>query len=87
MILIQQFSSNYTPPVDVLYHKIQFNVIYFNCAFTKLIIPKAGNRTLATMPARESWVVARLSHSCSQSVGLIAVTVTTVSVVFCIIQI
>jgi hypothetical protein len=39
------------------------------------------------MPARESWVMARLSHSCSQSVGLIDVTVTTVSVVFCIVQI
>jgi hypothetical protein len=65
---------------------IQFNVIYFNCAFTKLIVPKAGNITLATMPARESWVMARFSHSCSQSVGLIAVTVTTVSVVFCIVH-
>jgi hypothetical protein len=66
---------------------MQFNVIYFNCAFTKLIVPKAGNRTLATMPACESWVMARLSHSYSQSVGLIAVTVTTISVVFCIFQI
>jgi hypothetical protein len=64
-----------------------FNVIFFNCAFTKLIVPKAGNRTLATMPARESWVMARLSHSCFQSLGLIAVTVTTISVVFCIVQI
>jgi hypothetical protein len=38
---------------------IQCNVIYFNCAFTKLIVPKEGNITLATMPARESWVGAR----------------------------
>jgi hypothetical protein len=68
-------------------YSIKFNVIYFNCAFTELIVPKAGNITLATMPARESWVRARLSHSCSQSVGLIAVTVTTVSVVFCTVQI
>jgi hypothetical protein len=70
-----------------LYHSIQFNVIYFKCSFTKLIVPKAGNRTLSTMPAREIWVMAWLSHSCSQSVGLIAVTVTTVSVVFCIVQV
>jgi hypothetical protein len=66
---------------------VQFNVILFNCAFTKLIVPKAGNITLATMPARESWLMAPLSHSCSQSVGLIAVTVTTISVVFCIVHI
>jgi hypothetical protein len=71
-----------------LRHKLFiFNVIYFNCAFTKLIVPKLGNRTLATLPGRENWVMARLSHSCSQFVGLIAVTVTTVSVVFCIVQI
>jgi hypothetical protein len=66
---------------------IEFNIIYFNCAFTKLIVPKEGNITLATMPARESWVGARLSNSCYQSVGLIAFTVTIVSVVFCIVQI
>jgi hypothetical protein len=71
----------------VLALSIQFNVIYFNVAFTKLIVPKAGNRTLATMPARESWVGARLSNSCSPSGGLIAFTVTTVSVFFCIVQI
>jgi hypothetical protein len=68
-------------------NSIQFNVIYFNCAFTKLIVPKEGNRTLATMPARESWVGARLSNSCSPSVGLTAFTVTTVSAVFCIVQV
>jgi hypothetical protein len=67
--------------------EIQFNVIYFNCAFTKLIVPKAGNRMLAAMPARESYVMARLSHSCYKSFGLIDVAVTTVSVVFCIVQI
>jgi hypothetical protein len=43
----------------VSFHLFKFNIIYFNCAFTKIIVPKAGNRTLATMPARESWVVAR----------------------------
>jgi hypothetical protein len=72
---------------DMPKHPIQFNVIYSNCAFTKLIAPKAGNITLATIPAREIWVMARLSHSCFQSIGLIALTVTTVSVVFCIVQI
>jgi hypothetical protein len=66
---------------------MQFNVIYFNCAFTKLIFPKEDNRTLATMPACESWVGARLSNYCSPSVGLIDFTVTVVSVVFCIFQI
>jgi hypothetical protein len=66
---------------------IQFNVIYFNCAFTKLIFPKEGNITLATMPAHEIWVKARLSHSCSPSVGLIDFTVTAVSVVFFIVQV
>jgi hypothetical protein len=65
---------------------IQFNVIYFNCAFTKQIVAKEGNRTLATMPAHESWVQARLSHSCSPSVGLVGFTVTAVSVAFCIVQ-
>jgi hypothetical protein len=58
-----------------IFQRITFNVIYFNCAFTKIIVPKAGNRTLATMPARESWVGARLSNSCSPSGGLIAFTV------------
>jgi hypothetical protein len=38
---------------------IQFNVIYFNCAFTKLIVPKEGNRMLVAMPAHETWVEAR----------------------------
>jgi hypothetical protein len=70
--------------VSVLF---KFNVIYFNCAFTKLIVPKEGNRALATMPARESWVGARLSNSCYPSVGLVDLTVTSVSVVFCILQV
>jgi hypothetical protein len=42
---------------------------------------------LATMPSRESWVGARLSNSCSPSVGLIDFTVTAASVVFCILHI
>jgi hypothetical protein len=71
----------------ILPNSIKFNVIYFNCAFNKLIFPKEGNITLSTMPARESWVGAWLSNSCSPSIGLIAFTVTTVSVVFCIAQI
>jgi hypothetical protein len=80
-------SSQAMASAKIMSSTIQFNVIYFNCAFTKLIVPKAGNRTLATMPARKSWVMAQLSHSCSQSVGMIDVTVTTVAVVFCIVQI
>jgi hypothetical protein len=66
---------------------IQFNIIYFNCAFTNIIVPKEDNRTLATMPARDSWVGARLSNSCSPSVGLVDFDVTAVSVVFCIVQV
>jgi hypothetical protein len=87
--------SNYHGPISLMYmsHKpwyecdIKFNVIYFNCAFTKLIVPKEGNRTLAAMPARESWVGARLSNYCSPSVGMVDVTVTDVSVVFYIVQV
>jgi hypothetical protein len=64
---------------------IQFNVIYFNCAFSKLIVPKEGNITLATMPAHKSWVMARLSDSCSPSALDIAVNSRSVS--FCVIQV
>jgi hypothetical protein len=63
------------------------NVIYCNRAFTKLIVPKEGYRTLSTMPAREIWVGARLSNSCSPSVGVFDFTDTAVSVVFFVFQI
>jgi hypothetical protein len=43
-------------------HNIQFNIIYVNCAFSKLIIPKEGNRALSTMPAQMSWIMARPGH-------------------------
>jgi hypothetical protein len=53
---------------------ILFNIIYFNCAFSKLIVPQEGNIMLAKMPAHKSWVVVRLSQSCSLSESTFDVT-------------
>jgi hypothetical protein len=46
---------------------ILFIIIIFNCAFSKLIFPKEGNRMLATIHTQKSWAIARLSHHCSTS--------------------
>jgi hypothetical protein len=70
-----------------LEENIQFNIIHFNCAFSKLIFPKEGNIKLATMPVHKSWVVVWLSHSCSPSDIPFDVAGDSRSVGFCIIQV
>jgi hypothetical protein len=67
--------------------QIKFNVIYLSCDFTKLIVLKEGNSTLATMPAHNSWVKAWLSDSVSPSDVMLDITVFSKSVGFCFIQV
>jgi hypothetical protein len=72
---------------EYMVHDIQFNVIYFNCAFTKLIVPKEGNITLSTMTDHKSFIKAWLSHYCSPSDVLLDFTVISKSVGFSVIQV
>jgi transcription termination factor NusB len=75
------------PLATGFYPQIQFNIIYFNCAFSKLIFPKEGNITLSTMPVHMRWDMARLSHSCSPSESPLDIAVSSRYVGFYIIQV
>jgi hypothetical protein len=85
------FTCDYHPknkiPTLCCITDIQFNVIYFNWAFSKLFVSKEGNRTLSTMPADKSWVMDQLSHSCSPSKSPLDIAVNSRSVGFCVIQV